>query len=107
MTIEREPGSGLLVIRNDADIPEFATDEDERDFWASHTESEDRLEALAPPPPDFLPPPRRQQRDVISLDSRMSRRLAAVAEAQHTTPAALARRFLRERLAEEERRTGS
>jgi hypothetical protein len=37
----------------------------------------------------------------------MSRRLAAVAEAQHTTPAALARRFLRERLAEEERRTGS
>jgi hypothetical protein len=107
MNQERDPESGLFIIYSDDDVPLFASDEEEREFWDTHTNSPERLEEFGPPPPGLLPPPRRGTRDTIALDQRTSRRLSAVAAARRTTPAALARQFLRERLTEEEQRTGS
>jgi hypothetical protein len=95
------------MIRSGADIPDFATEEDERGYGDTHSFSEEYFDGLEEVPVDFLPPPQRDGAQNIPLDSRTARRLSAVAHARDTTPAALARQFLRERLAQEEQRTGS
>ena len=53
--IRRDPNDGRIYVDGPEDIPEFATDEEEADFWDTHTFSPEFWEgATRGAPPDSL-----------------------------------------------------
>ncbi|MGH2587921.1 MAG: hypothetical protein ACRDJE_23620 [Dehalococcoidia bacterium] len=46
------------VIKSLAEIPDFDSEEEEQDFWDTHTLSTKLLDELPEPPPEMMPPVR-------------------------------------------------
>lgn len=47
-----------LIPVERSDIPEFSSEEEEAQFWATHELGDELLSELAAPPPGLLPPAR-------------------------------------------------
>lgn len=95
-------------IRSEEEIPDFETEEEEAEFWATHSFGEEYLEKMGSVPEGVLPPPTRARTKPISLrfDDDVLQRLKAVAETKHKGYQTLLKEFVTERLYEEEKREG-
>lgn|SRR3954469_2172338 len=96
-----------------SDVPTFASEREEHDFWATHELAGEALASMREGAPDWLPPPEAfrqvQQRTrpiSVRLDSDVLRRLKALAAKKRKGYQSLLKEFLVERLYEEEKREG-
>lgn len=95
----------MKEIRNWNEVPDFATEDEEREFWDTHSISAELAE-------DFDRPARgpmaRKMRDAAmpSLDEETLRRLLELSLMKQVAPRELILRFITERLYEEEKRAG-
>lgn len=97
----------MKKISDPKDIPPFATEREEADFWATHSLSTGVLEQMQPIPPGELPAPRPRTRPVaIRFDPDVLRRLKALARKKGKGYQTLLKEFVLERLYEEEKREG-
>lgn len=95
----------LEIIERLEDIPEFASESEEADYWATHQLSED-LWAEFGDAPDDLPPTGTIYGLRLSLAPDVSQRLRVLAKKKGVSYATLAKQFVLERLYEEEKREG-
>lgn len=111
------PGQGLArplqPVERWSDVPAFASEREEHEFWATHELAGEALESMRPGAPDWLPPPeafdqpaQRTRPISVRLDADVLRRLKAVAAKKHKGYQSLLKEFLVERLYEEEKREG-
>ncbi|CAN5274018.1 CopG family antitoxin [soil metagenome] len=97
--------AAMKEIKSWSEIPEFATEDEEREFWDTHSISAELSE-------DFDRPARgtmaRKLRDMTlpDLDEETLRRLLELDRMRQVDPRELAIRFITERLYEEEKRAG-
>jgi hypothetical protein len=88
------------------DVPVFATEDDERAYWDTHTISEELLAEMAEGPGDpRLPAPRghsRTQPISVRLDPDLLHRVKALARARNLRYQTLLKQWIAERLAAEE-----
>lgn len=92
-------------IKSWSEIPEFTTEDEEREFWDTHSISAELSK-------DFDRPARgpmaQKLRDMTlpDLDEETFRRLLELGRMKQVDPRDLVRRFITERLYEEEKRAG-
>lgn len=97
----------MQEIRDPKDIPTFANEQEEAEFWATHSLGADMLERMQPIPPGELPPPCPRTKPVaIRFDADVLRRLQALAQKKGKGYQTLLKEFVLERLYEEEKREG-
>jgi len=97
----------MKEIQSREEIPQFANEAEEAEFWATHSLGEQFLAEMDALPEDVLPPVRpRTQPISLRLDSDVLERVRALAEAKHKGYQTLIKEFLVERLYEEEKREG-
>jgi len=96
-----------------SDVPAFANEREEHEFWATHELAGEALESMREGGPEWLPPPeafrrlRPRTRPVsVRLDEDILRRLKALAAKKHKGYQSLLKEFVVERLYEEEKREG-
>lgn len=96
----------LIEINSWDEVPDFATDDEARDFWDTHALGEHILVAELERDP-LLPPPRPRTTPVaIRFDADVVARLKVVAARKHKGYQTLLKEFVTERLYEEEKREG-
>ncbi|HMO95060.1 MAG TPA: CopG family antitoxin [Tepidiformaceae bacterium] len=88
------------------EVPEFRTEAEEADFWASHSLGEELLVEDPNADPDFPRPRSRTKPVSFRFDGDTLSRLKVVAKKKHTGYQTLAKQFVLERLYEEEKREG-
>ncbi len=99
-------GPGLIEVNSPDDIPEFATEDELRDYWDTHALGPGWLEMGEDRDPR-LPPPRPRTTPVaVRFDADVVARLKAVAAKKHKGYQTLLKEFVSERLYEEEKREG-
>lgn len=97
----------MKEVQSPEEIPQFANEAEEAEFWATHSLSEAFLARMEPLPEDVLPPARpRTQPISLRLDSDVLERVRALAETKHKGYQTLMKEFVVERLYEEEKREG-
>lgn len=106
--------SKTTTIHDPADIPTFATEAEEADFWATHELGDELFDAAAQDPAAqnllaSLPKrPRQSARQSkttsLRLSADMERRLRHLAELKGTSYQTLLKEFVLERIYEEEKR---
>lgn len=98
----------LIEIDDWSQVPEFASEGEEAEFWGTHSFSERLLNTLTHEErPDWLPPPRPRTSPVsIRFDADTLGRLKALARKKHKGYQTLLKEFVSERLYEEEKREG-
>ena len=97
----------MAVVRSFADLPPFASEVEEREFWATHEMGDEILASAGPLERGELPLPRARTRPVaMRFDESTIQRLRTVADKRHNGYQSLAREFIVERLYEEEKREG-
>jgi hypothetical protein len=97
----------LIEIDSDADIPDFASEDEEAEFWGTHGPSENYLATHPPVELDWLPPPRAVSTvTTIRFDADTVARLKALARRRGKRYQTLLKEFVSERLYEEEKREG-
>jgi hypothetical protein len=97
----------LIVIHSIDEIPLFATEREESDFWATHDLSEELMASAEPIPEGDLPPPRERTRPItLRLEGDTLRRLRSLAARRGMRYQTLLKEFVVERLYEEEKRDG-
>ena len=97
----------MKEVQSSEEIPQFANEAEEAEFWATHSLSEALLARMEPLPEDVLPPTRpRTQPISLRLDSDVLERVRALAEMKHKGYQTLMKEFVVERLYEEEQREG-
>ena len=97
----------LIEFDDPADIPAFASESEEADWWDTHAPSERYLELVGEATDDGLPPPRPRTTPLsIRFDPATIRRLKAVAWRKNKGYQTLLKEFVCERLYEEEKREG-
>jgi hypothetical protein len=103
----------LKTIHGWDEVPDFENEQEEHEFWGSHSFSEEMLEDFRPPYKGELPPPRpetktRPRRDRLTLDVEkdLAKRLKNLADVKGVGYRALLRQFIAERVYEEEKREG-
>lgn len=97
----------LPEIHSEDDIPQFANEAEEADFFATHGFSEEFFETHQIEPPAWLPSPRARTSPVsIRFDPDTLARLKAVARKKRKGYQTLLKEFVAERLYEEEKREG-
>ncbi len=95
----------MKEIKKWSEIPDFDTEDEEREFWDTHSIGAELLE-------DFDRPARGpmarnlQDAALSNLDEETLRRLLELSRRQQVDPQVLVRRFVAERLYEEEKRAG-
>jgi hypothetical protein len=98
------------VVDREEDLPVFATEGEEADYWETHVPSpalRRRLAARAAARRRTPPAPRKQASPVsLRLEADLVRRLRALAAKKGTKYQTLLKQFVVERLYEEERREG-
>lgn len=52
----------MQVVRSWDEVPDFKTEDEEAEFWATHDLGEEILEQMGPIPEGVLPPPRSRGR---------------------------------------------
>lgn len=99
--------SELTIITDMSQIPAFATEAEEAEFWATHALAEHLLSAEHADS-DLLPPkrPRKSNPTSIRLGADLERRLRHLAELKGTSYQTLLKEFVLERVYEEEKRLG-
>lgn len=96
----------LPEVNSIDEIPAFASEAEEAEFWATHGIGEALLAEPGEEDPD-LPPPRPRTSPVsVRFDPATVARLRAVAELKHKGYQTLLKEFVLERLYEEEKREG-
>jgi len=66
----------LQTVNDWADVPAFANEDEEAEFWATHGLGGAALESLGTFDDDALPPPRPRRRRVENLTSEYAREVA-------------------------------
>lgn len=87
-------------------IPPFASETEEAEFWAIHELGPALLDQMAPVPADELPPRPRTKPIALRLDSDVLGRVRALARKKGKGYQTLMKEFIAERLYEEEKREG-
>jgi hypothetical protein len=93
-----------IEVHGPDEVPHFATETEEAEFWDTHSLGEELL-ALGPVDDSFLPPPRTNP-VAIRFDPDVIARLKALARKKHKGYQTLLKQFVTERLYEEEKREG-
>jgi hypothetical protein len=97
----------LKEIQSLDEIPSFASEEEEAEFWATHSLGEELLDQMEPIPDGVLPPPRSRTKPIsLRFDEDVLRRLKALAKSKHKGYQTMLKEFVVERLYEEEKREG-
>lgn len=97
----------MIEIHRLEDVPEFASEAEEREFWDTHSFSEELLEQLREPEPDWMPPVQPRTKPLaVRFDADTIARLKALARKKHKGYQTLLKEFVMERLYEEEKREG-
>jgi hypothetical protein len=101
---------GFAIIESREDIPRFQDEEEEHQFWSTHTLSDELLDEFEPVPAEgdgILPPARKASYPIsLRLESDVLHRLRVLAARKHTGYQTLLKAFVLERLYEEEKREG-
>ncbi|GAA5513651.1 hypothetical protein Dcar01_02395 [Deinococcus carri] len=95
----------LTIITDMSQVPAFATEAEEADFWATHALAEHLLSA-GNADSDLLPPtrPRKSNPTSLRLGTDLEQRLRHLAELKGTSYQTLLKEFVLERVYEEEKR---
>jgi GNAT superfamily N-acetyltransferase len=105
----RQPGE-MTVIHRWSDVPHFADEAEEAEWWGSHSLGDELLAGFRPVPEDgddWLPPARPRTRPVaVRFDESVINRLRVLAAHRHKGYQTLLKEFVMERLYEEEKREG-
>jgi predicted DNA binding CopG/RHH family protein len=89
------------------DIPTFASEDDEHQYWATHSLGDAILSEMEPVEDEDFPAPRPRTRPVpIRLGEDIIARAKVLAARRHTGYQTLIKEFIVERLYEEEKRAG-
>ena len=101
---------GFAIVERREDIPRFQTEDEEHQFWSTHTLSDELLDEFQPVPAEgdgILPPARKASYPIsLRLESDVLHRLRVLAARKHTGYQTLLKSFVLERLYEEEKREG-
>jgi hypothetical protein len=90
-----------------SEVPDFANENEEAEFWATHSLSDRLLEQAEPIEDGILPPPRPRTRPLAArFDDDVIGRLKAVARLKGKGYQTLLKEFVVERPYEEEKRAG-
>ena len=104
---EHKSAPELETIQSLDEMPHFATEQEEAEYWATHSLSDDLWDTLPAPVPEWLPPARPRTSPVsIRFDADAMARLKALAKKKHKGYQTLLKEFVLERLYEEEKREG-
>jgi hypothetical protein len=96
----------MKVIHSLDEIPAFASEAEEADFWDTHEFSDELWDSL-PSAEDELPPPRPRTKPVaVRFDPDTLDRLKLLARRRNKGYQTLLKEFVMERLYEEEKREG-
>ena len=97
----------MTEIRDSKDIPKFQNEQEEAEYWATHSLGEELLDKMSPIPEGVLPPARPRTRSInIRFDSFTLNRLNELAARRNVGYQTLLKQFVTERLYEEEKREG-
>lgn len=97
----------MITIHSLDEIPDFANEDEEFEFWQTHEFIAELAAAASPIPVGVLPPPRPRTRATpIRFDGDMLARLKVLAAEKGTGYQTLIKQFVGERLYEEEKREG-
>lgn len=100
-------GRRMKEISSLEEIPDFKSEEEEAEFWATHSLGDEILDKMGPVPEDELPPVRPRTRPIsLRFDDDTLKRLRLLAEKKHKGYQTLLKEFVAERLYEEEKREG-
>lgn len=102
---EERPRS-VKVVRALEDVPAFASEAEEAQFWATHSLGEEVLQQMGPLPESLIPTRPRTRPVAVRLDEDVLERLRALAAKKHKGYQTLLKEFVIERLYEEEKREG-
>ncbi len=94
----------LIEVNSLDEVPEFASEREEADYWATHSFGQSFFDQKLEDDPD-LPPPRPRPISV-RFDADTITRLQAIAAKKHKGYQTLLKEFVAERLYEEEKREG-
>ena len=98
----RSPARKITVLHSREEIPLFANEEEEHQFWSTHSLGDEFWDAAEAIPDGFLPPTRPRPVSVtLRLDEETVQRAKALAARRHTDYRALLQDILKERLAGE------
>lgn len=87
------------------EVPAFQNEDEEHEFWSTHSLGEEILEQMGPIPEGVLPPPRASTSPTaVRFDRDILRRLKALAAKKGKGYQTLLKEFVVERLYEEEKR---
>jgi uncharacterized protein (DUF4415 family) len=96
-----------VPLTDPSQVSSNMTEEQAREFWASHEVTEEYLKKAGPVPQEDLPEFRPRTKPVsVRLDADVLRRLKKLAELKNKGYQTLLKEFIAERLYEEERREG-
>lgn len=98
-------GAAMTMIHSVAEIPVFASEDEEHRFWQTHELADELWDDLPAVPEEDLPRPRTKPVPV-RFDEDVLRRVKALAAKRHTGYQTLLKQFVVERLYEEEKREG-
>jgi len=97
----------MNVVHSWDEVPEFASEAEEADYWSTHELGDRLLTEMRPVPDGDLPPARPRTRPVaIRFDGATLERLKVLAARRHKGYQTLLKEFVMERLYEEEKREG-
>lgn len=97
----------LIVVHSLDEIPSFASEAEESEYWGKHAFSEELWEQLPAIPERELPPPRPRTRSIaVRFDDSTLGRIKALAARRRKGYQTLLKEFVVERLYEEEKREG-
>ena len=101
-------GPAITIVHSPEEIPAFANEADEHEFWKTHAMGPGMFEGVEPDPDfDRLVPVRSRSKAItIRIESATLRRLQALADRKGMRYQTLLKEFVTERLYEEEKPEG-